>query len=149
MQLVIRASGEGWALKLFQKKTKEWVYIPIPVLLADVLHALPFKSGTYWFWTGKGTPETAVTNWYNRMKAVVDTLNFNRSVSPHTLRHTFCISHLNAGVDLKIVSRWCGHKSIAVTEKHYAHAVHGTLVASDHAHDESVNRQLLVMTAKM
>ena len=30
-QLVRRASGEGWALKVFQKKTDEWVYIPVPV----------------------------------------------------------------------------------------------------------------------
>jgi integrase len=152
LQLVTRASGQGWALKLFQKKTKEWVYIPIPALLADALHALPYKSGTYWFWTGKGTPNTARKNWFNRMAAVVGGLRFNRPVSPHTLRHTFSISHLNAGVDLKIVSRWLGHKSVAVTEKHYAHAVHGTLVASDHAHDESVskqsaNKQALAMTA--
>lgn len=67
-------------------------------------------------------------------------------VSPHTLRHTFCISHLNAGTDIKFVSRWCGHKSTAVTEKHYAHAILGTLVASDQAYDESMRRQL-VMTA--
>ena len=144
LQLVTRASGQGWALKVFQKKTKEWVYIPIPAMLAEALHTLSFKSGTYWFWTGKGLPETAVDNWYNRLKVVVDKLKFNRPVSPHTLRHTFCISHLNAGVDIKIVSRWCGHKSIAVTEKHYAHAVHGTLVASDNAYDESMRRQMVM-----
>jgi integrase len=148
-QLTTRASGNGWALKLFQKKTKEWVYIPIPESVAGELHALPLKDKKHWFWTGNGSPDTAVDNWYKRVKGVVDTLPLNRPVSPHTFRHTFCITHLNNGVDIKFVSRWCGHKSIAVTEKHYAHAVHGTLVASDHAFDESVKRQQLVMSANV
>ena len=141
-QLVTRASGHGWALKLFQKKTKEWVYIPIPQFVADELRALPFVSGTNWFWDGETDPEVVADCWYGRMKAIVSKLDFTRPVSPHTLRHTFCISHLNAGTDIKFVSRWCGHKSTAVTEKHYAHAVYGTLVASDNAFDESMRRQL-------
>ena len=145
-QLVTRASGHGWALKLFQKKTKEWVYIPIPEHVADELRALPFVDDMHWFWNGKDDPESVSDNWYAKLKTVVNKLNFNRPVSPHTLRHTFCISHLNAGTDIKFVSRWCGHKSTTVTEKHYAHAIHGTLVASDHAYDESMRRQL-VMTA--
>jgi integrase len=143
-QLVTRASGHGWALKLFQKKTKEWVYIPIPLDVAAELRALPFVDGKHWFWDGEEDTETVADCWYGRMKAVVSKLGFNRPVSPHTLRHTFCISHLNAGTDIKFVSRWCGHKSTAVTEKHYAHAVLGTLVASDQAYDESMRRQLVM-----
>ena len=143
-QLVTRASGEGWALKLFQKKTKEWMYVPIPATLAETLHALPFKAQSYWFWTGNGNPESAKVNWYHRIKAIIDQLKFSRPVSPHTLRHTFAISHLNAGVDLKFVSRWCGHKSITVTEKHYAHAIRGTLVASDNIFNASETQQLAI-----
>jgi integrase/recombinase XerD len=141
-QLVTRVTnGEGFALKLFQKKTKELVYIPIPMLLADALHALPYKSGEYWFWTGKGTPDTAIDNMYNRFKVVVNKLKFDRSVSPHVLRHTFSINHLNAGTPVKFVSRWLGHHSTTITEKSYSHAVQETLLASDEAYDKSMLRQ--------
>ena len=72
---------------------------------------------------------------------IEETNPFKHAVTPHTLRHTFAIRHLNAGVDVKIVARWLTHKSVTITEKHYAHAIHGTLVASDDAFDQSERRQ--------
>ena len=66
---------------------------------------------------------------------------FRHSVSPHTFRHTFAIWHLNAGTDIKMVSRWLGHKSVTVTEKHYSHAIHSTMIESERAYDESMRRQ--------
>ena len=53
----------------------------------------------------------------------------------------FAISHLNAGTDIKIVSRWLGHASVSVTEKHYGHANRSTLIALEDAYDESNRRQ--------
>ena len=62
-QLVVRASGKGWALKFYQKKAQEWVYIPIPDFVADALRNLEIKGEAngkrYWFWTGNGDPTTA------------------------------------------------------------------------------------------
>ncbi len=44
-QLVKRAGGNGWAIQVMQqKKTKEFVRIPITAETADALHALPFKG---------------------------------------------------------------------------------------------------------
>ena len=148
--LVARASGQGWAVKIFQKKTKEWVYIPIPASLESNLRRLPVKGEMegrrYWFWTCDGEQKSAINNLYMRIMKIVRRVEkekgpFTHAVTPHTFRHTFSISHLNAGADIKIVSRWLGHKSVAVTEKHYAHAVHGTLLASEEAYDASLRRQ--------
>jgi site-specific recombinase XerD len=148
--LVPRASGEGWAMKIYQKKTKEWVYIPIPAFVESALRKLPIKGEKdgkrYWFWTCVGTQKSAINNFYMRIIKIVNRVIEEKGpithlVTPHTFRHTFSIRHLNAGVDIKIVSRWLGHKSITVTEKHYAHAVHGTMLASEEAHDVSMRRQ--------
>jgi integrase len=46
---------------------------------------------------------------------------------------------LNAGVDVKMVSRWLGHASIRVTESHYGHANRATHVASERAYDAALD----------
>lgn len=148
-QLVERASGRGSAMKIFQKKTQEWVYVPIPEFVATELLGLEFKSEKngrrYWFWTGGGDDDTAKNNWYRKIQKVIAVAAkerpFLHPVSPHTFRHTFSISHLNAGTDIKFVSRWLGHRSVTITEKHYAHAVRGTMLASEDAYDASMLRQ--------
>jgi site-specific recombinase XerD len=148
--LVPRASGEGWALKIFQKKTKEWVYIPIPANLEALLRKLPIKAEKdgkqFWFWTGVGTQKSAINNLYMRIKKIVKRVetehgNFMHKVSPHTFRHTFSIRHLNAGTDIKQVSQWLGHKHVSVTEDHYSHAIKGTMLASEEAYDVSMQKQ--------
>jgi integrase len=151
-QLVERASGRGSALRVFQKKTREWVYIPIPDFVATELSALDFKGNRderrHWFWTGEGDADTAKNNWYRKLQKVINTVAeqrpFLHPVSPHTFRHTFSIAHLNAGTEIKFVSRWLGHKSVSITEKHYAHAVRGTMLASEDAYDASMKRQEVI-----
>lgn len=151
-QLVKRASGRGWALKVFQKKTQEWVYIPIPEFVATELTALDFKGKKegrqYWFWTAEGEDDTARNNWYRKIQKVINQVAkekpFLHPVSPHTFRHTFSIAHLNAGTEIRFVSRWLGHKSVTITEKHYAHAIRGTMLASEEAYDASMKRQEMI-----
>ena len=41
----------------------------------------------------------------------------------HTLRHTYASHLLMAGVNIFVVSRWMGHSSVRVTEKHYGHLI--------------------------
>lgn len=45
----------------------------------------------------------------------------NKSVSPHTLRHTCAMQLLAAGVDRTVLALWLGHESIETTEV-YVHA---------------------------
>lgn len=154
--LVPRVSGEGWAAKIYQKKTKEWVYIPIPPYVETLLRKLPFKGEKdgkrYWFWTTEGKTKTAEANWYARIMKIVRRVEeghgkhkalgkFAHPVTPHSGRHTFSIRHLNAGTDIKLVSRWLGHQHVTVTEEHYSHAIEGTMLASEEAYDASMRRQ--------
>jgi integrase len=150
-QLVRREHGEGYAIKIMsQQKTKEWVRVPITREVFDALNELNFKGERdgrrYWFWTGNGERDTAVNNWRNRMARLFHLAQqspfrpFAHPASTHTWRHTFAISMLNSGVDVKMVSRWLGHASIRVTEAHYGHANRATHVASEQAYDAALHR---------
>jgi integrase len=148
-QLVRREHGDGWAIKIMaQKKTGEWVRVPITDEVADALYALPFRGERdgkrYWFWGGDGSIDTAVNHWQERIVKLFRHAQakrvFAHHASPHTWRHTFAISMLNAGVDIKMVSRWLGHASIKVTESHYAHANAATHAASEQAYDVALGQ---------
>lgn len=45
----------------------------------------------------------------------------NRSITPHTLRHTAAMDLLRRGVDLTVIALWLGHESIETTQV-YVHA---------------------------
>jgi integrase len=156
-QLVPRESGKGYAIKVMYQQKTGWVRIPIPDDVEQALRSLSFKGEVggkrYWFRTGQGKLKTAISSWRNRMSRLFRIAQgpdpetgkyrkpFDHPASTHTWRHTFAISHLNVGTDIKMVSRWLGHKSQAVTEKHYAHANRATNEASEVAYDESLRKQ--------
>ena len=134
---------------VFQQKTEDWVCIPIPDFVEAELRKLKFKGTKdgchYWFWTCEGGLDTAITNWRERVSRLLAVAQraqpFAHKVTTHSFRHTFSIRHLNAGTDIKFVSRWLGHASVLTTEKHYAHAIRGTMIASEEAYDQSIARQ--------
>jgi integrase len=151
-QLVPREQGAGYAIKIMEQRKTGWVRIPIPLTVYEALMRLPpkgEKDGTqYWFRTGEGSLTTAITVWRKRQTALFKKAQtgefggpFEHHATPHTWRHTFAISHLNAGTDIKAVSRWLGHKNVATTEAHYGHANSATNIASEIAYDESMRRQ--------
>ena len=45
----------------------------------------------------------------------------------HTLRHTYASYLLIEGINIFTVSRWMGHSSVRVTEKHYGHLIPDTV----------------------
>ena len=42
----------------------------------------------------------------------------NKSVSPHTLRHTTAMHLLQAGVDVTVIALWLGHESPETTHQY-------------------------------
>jgi integrase/recombinase XerD len=116
-------------LLLYQAKTGHPVYVPLPPDIAEALRALPpgaRPNPLYFFWSGNGLPKTAVADWqrsYRRLFELAGIKKANGSLKrchPQMFRDTFAVEMLLAGVPLEQVSMLLGHKSIRVTEKHYA-----------------------------
>jgi integrase/recombinase XerD len=112
-------SLKGHRLRLYQTKTGEHVYVPLPQDVAAALRSLPRKNPAYFFWTGNGKPISAVSIWWRCLKGVFKKANVSKGRS-HRFRDTFAVALLEAGVSLESVSMLLGHQSVRITEKHYA-----------------------------
>lgn len=62
------------------------------------------------------------------LKVVALTCNIDKPLSSHWARHTGATLLLNAGVNIGIISKICGHSSIKVTEQVYAKLLDETIV---------------------
>jgi integrase len=100
-------------------KTRQAVFVPLPPGVADGLRALPVIHPEYFFWDGV-TPSIKVLGEYGRWLIKAFKVAGIASGHSHQLRHTFAVQMLVAGTPLETVSRLLGHKSVAVTEKHYS-----------------------------
>lgn len=62
------------------------------------------------------------------------------TITPHVLRHTFCTSMANAGMDLKSLQYLMGHADAGVTMNVYPHA--------SYAHAEASMQKILKIEPK-
>ena len=115
-------------LVLYQAKTGEPVYCPIPPHVAELLRSVPpgpSANPNYFFWSGNGLAKSAVANWqrsYRKLFLLADLREADdhpKRCHPHMFRDTFAIESLVAGMRIEEVSILLGHRSIRVTEKHY------------------------------
>ncbi len=130
-EVVRNENGNGWNADFIQKKTKRRCITPLPDHVVSMLHALPGRSkeGKKYFFTCT----------YTALRMRVDTLaeraqrekSFAHKFSPHCLRHTFAIQHINVGTDIKLISKWLGHESVAVTLNHYGNWIRTTQVIAE------------------
>lgn len=123
-------------LFLYQAKTGEPVWVPLPQIAHDALAEIKEPGSPYYFWTGRGKLRHAPTEWQDRLKklfvlaGVYDPRSHNQS---HRLRGTFATSLLEKGVPLETVSVLLGHKNILVTQRHYAPWVRSRQIALEAA----------------
>ncbi len=124
-----RSRLHGDSLLLYQAKTRTPVYVPLPPDVAESLRTVPpgaKPNPRYFFWTGNGDPKSAVADWqrsFRRLFQLADLKAADGSPKrcfPHMIRDTFAVEMLLAGVPLEQVSILLGHKSVKITEKHYA-----------------------------
>jgi integrase/recombinase XerD len=114
---------------LYRAKTGSPVYVPLPPDVAESLRNIPpgpSPNPRYFFWSGNGSPKSVVGNWQRSFRRLFKIANLRRDDGslkrshPHMLRDTFAVEMLLAGVPLEQVSILLGHKSVKITEKHYA-----------------------------
>jgi integrase len=110
---------QGDRLQLYQAKTGEHVYVPIPKKVSDALRSIPHRNPLYFFWGGYSKIPGAVSVWRKRIAKVFEAAKISSGHS-HRFRDTFAVELLQGGMSLENVSTLLGHQNIRVTEKHYA-----------------------------
>ena len=100
-----------------QKKTKKDAVIP---LLQPALDILEKYKGFL--------PIISNVKYNEYLKVVAQCVGINKPLSTHWARHTGATILLNEGVDLKVVSKICGHSSMKITEQIYAKLLDETIV---------------------
>jgi integrase len=111
------------SLFLYSSKTGTPVYVPLPDHVADALRIIPpgpKPNPRYFFWSGNGQPKSVVADWQRAFRKLFKIAGLKKRCFPHMFRDTFSVELLLAGVPLEQVSMLLGHKSVKITEKHYA-----------------------------
>jgi integrase/recombinase XerD len=97
--------------------------------VAEALRTVPpgvRPNPRYFFWSGNGHPKSAVADWQRSYRRLFNLAELKKPDGtckrsfPHMFRDTFAVEMLLAGVPLEQVSILLGHKSVKITEKHYA-----------------------------
>jgi integrase/recombinase XerD len=116
-------------LFLYQAKTGVPVYVPLPHHVAEAVRNVPpgpKPNPRYFFWSGNGEPKSVVADWQRSFRRLFEVAALKHADGtpkrcfPQMLRDTFAVEMLLAGVPIDQVSILLGHKSVKITEKHYA-----------------------------
>lgn len=73
------------------------------------------RYADYLFLNRRGRPLSRVMV-FNIVKQIASNAGIKKSVSPHTLRHTFATQLVKGGADIRLVQQMLGHSSILTTE---------------------------------
>lgn len=114
---------EDTFIKVLGKGSKERL-VPIgePAIAALDYYLTQWRGedeAVFLFLGKKGHPITRQDVW-SLVKQHSQGAGIQKSVTPHTLRHTFATHMLNHGADLRIIQELLGHASISSTER-YTH----------------------------
>ena len=110
---------EGVRLFLYTAKTQVPVYCPLPDFVVEALESCPGTHPDYFFWTGASRINSAVGDWQRSLRKLFAIAGIDGGHA-HRFRDTFAVELLLKGVPLERVSVLLGHRSVKVTEKHYA-----------------------------
>jgi integrase/recombinase XerD len=91
----------------------------IPTAVATQLLTVPNSNAKYFFWSGEGTERSCAGHLTKDLKKIFTKAKIPDG-HPHRFRDTAAVELLKAGVDIRKVSKFLGHASVATTEKYYA-----------------------------
>jgi len=101
------------------------VTVPIPPEVANELLAVLNGHPQFFFWsTGNGKEQSAVTNWQHELRTLFRAAGFLTG-HPHQLRDTAAVEWLKSGIPLEEVSKLLGHESVKTTERSYSPWIKG------------------------
>jgi len=104
-----------------RRKTGTHINNVVPPTLGNELLRVKNGNPNYFYISGGSTPKGAVSTFDKQYrKAFVKAGIKIEGQLSHTLRHTFAVELLKAGVDIRKVSKALGHSSVTITEKYYA-----------------------------
>ena len=106
-------------LFLYTAKSGAPVYAPLPEFVVAALDAAPCMNPEFFFWTGKSLKKSAVGDWQRSLRKLFALAGIQGGHA-HRFRDTFAVELLLQGVPLERVSVLLGHRSVKVTERHYA-----------------------------
>ena len=126
-------------LRLHRTKTRTWVKVLLPTVVADRLRSLPVQAGGFWFWNRQtdSKHETATGNIRRQLRRVfrpeganialrdeegqpiLDRAGNQKYGHPYQMRHTFVLEQINAGASLERIAELLGN-SYKIVEKHYS-----------------------------
>jgi integrase/recombinase XerD len=109
---------DGNRLRLYTQKTGTQVCGVLPDFIVQTLQTIPRVTERFFFWSGTGSLEIAVSGWQKRIRKLMRIAGVKGH--PHQFRDTFATELLQAGVPMERVSVLLGHQSIKITEKYYA-----------------------------
>jgi site-specific recombinase XerD len=110
---------EDGKLRLRTEKTGTVVCCPLPPSLLEKLRMVRCASNQYFFWTGTSKRKSAVGNFQRSLKRLFKLAEVAGGHA-HRFRHTFAKKFLMAGVPVERVAVLMGHRSPAITLKHYS-----------------------------
>ncbi|MBF0118710.1 MAG: site-specific tyrosine recombinase XerD [Desulfobacterales bacterium] len=135
---------EAGFIRVFGKGSKERI-VPIGHFAKDkinkyLIEARPFilkgEDSQYLFVARRGKPLTRQGFW-KLLKLYALKAGISKSLTPHTLRHTFASHLLEGGADLRAVQEMLGHVDIATTQIYTHIASHRLKEAHEKFHPRS------------
>jgi site-specific recombinase XerD len=106
-------------LFLYTAKTGQEVYVPLPEMVVKAVEECEPVHECYWFWTARGTVETARKKWSEALARVFRDAKV-KDGHAHRFRDTFAVELLKKGTPIENVAAFLGHASVRTTQKHYA-----------------------------
>jgi integrase/recombinase XerD len=112
-------AGTRYSIDTSRRKTGSKISNVIPAWLGQLLLELKNANASYFVWSGESTTKSA-TGVYDKLYRKVFRQAGIVDGGSHRFRHLFAVSLLEKGVDIRLVSKALGHKSLAITERYYA-----------------------------
>jgi site-specific recombinase XerD len=126
VQLEKNSIKDGW-LKIDRQKTGKEVQQKLDPALHRELLAVTNGNPRFVFWSGEGTPVSAVTNWQTELRKVMKAAGvYIQGNLSHRFRDTAVDFWLGAGCSMTEVAAMLGD-TVATTEKHYADLASGRM----------------------